>query len=137
LARSDVRSKQARAKASLRDLAKAREAASSAIASDEAILRRVSGDVRSVLVAADDQRRAAQQASERALAAPLSSPTSKAPASGPPPPPAPPPAPPAPLPPPPPSPPSGGYANPLRDITALTPERIDQGVDYAGFGSIY
>src|SRR5437868_7333022 len=81
LARSDVRSKQARAKASLRDLAKAREAASSAIASDEAILRRVSGDVRSVLVAADDQRRAAQQASERALAAPLSSPTSKAPAS--------------------------------------------------------
>src|SRR5207237_2954334 len=32
---------------------------------------------------------------------------------------------------------AGGYANPLRDITALTPERIDQGVDYAGFGSIY
>ena len=25
----------------------------------------------------------------------------------------------------------------MRDITALTPERIDQGVDYAGFGSIY
>lgn len=134
LARSDVRSKQARAKASLRDLARARDAASSAIASDEAILRHVSGDVRNVLVAADDQRRAAQQASERALAAPLPSPTSKAPASGPPLPPAPPPAPPAPLPPPPPS---RGYANPLRDITALTPERIDQGVDYAGFGSIY
>jgi len=129
-----VRSKQARAKASLRDLANARDTASSAIASDEEILRHVSGDVRDVLIAADDRHRAAQQASERALAAPLPSPTSKAPTSGPPPAPAPPPAPPAP---PPPPPPSGGYANPLRAIMALTPERIDQGVDYAGFGSIY
>ena len=31
----------------------------------------------------------------------------------------------------------GSYADPLRDINALTPERIDQGVDYSGYGPIY
>ncbi len=30
-----------------------------------------------------------------------------------------------------------GYANPLRAISALSPERIDQGVDYHGYGPIY
>lgn len=32
---------------------------------------------------------------------------------------------------------SGDYANPLRSIYALSPERIDQGVDYRGYGPIY
>ncbi len=32
---------------------------------------------------------------------------------------------------------SGGYVNPLRAIAALSPERIDQGVDYSGYGPIY
>jgi murein DD-endopeptidase MepM/ murein hydrolase activator NlpD len=31
----------------------------------------------------------------------------------------------------------GAYANPLRAIAGLTPERIDQGVDYAGSGPVY
>lgn len=31
----------------------------------------------------------------------------------------------------------GGYGNPLRSIAALVPERIDQGVDYRGYGPIY
>ena len=31
----------------------------------------------------------------------------------------------------------GGYQNPLRAIDGLTPERVDQGVDYAGGGPIY
>lgn len=31
----------------------------------------------------------------------------------------------------------GGYRNPLRAVTGLTPERIDQGVDYGGGGPIY
>lgn len=31
----------------------------------------------------------------------------------------------------------GTYMNPLRDVSGLTPERIDQGVDYAGSGSVY
>ncbi len=31
----------------------------------------------------------------------------------------------------------GGYQNPLRAVSQLTPERIDQGVDYTGGGPIY
>jgi hypothetical protein len=31
----------------------------------------------------------------------------------------------------------GSYADPLRDINGLSPERIDQGVDYSGYGPIY
>jgi len=31
----------------------------------------------------------------------------------------------------------GGYANPLRDVKGITPERIDQGVDYSGKGPIH
>ena len=31
----------------------------------------------------------------------------------------------------------GGYQNPLRAVNGLTPERIDQGVDYAGAGPVY
>jgi hypothetical protein len=31
----------------------------------------------------------------------------------------------------------GGYANPLRSVAGLTPQRVDQGVDYAGGGPIY
>jgi murein DD-endopeptidase MepM/ murein hydrolase activator NlpD len=30
-----------------------------------------------------------------------------------------------------------GYANPLRGVAGLTPERIDQGVDYSGSGPVY
>jgi hypothetical protein len=32
---------------------------------------------------------------------------------------------------------AGGYQNPLRSVTKLEPERVDQGVDYAGAGPIY
>jgi hypothetical protein len=31
----------------------------------------------------------------------------------------------------------GGYANPLRDVNALVPQEIDQGVDYCGSGPVY
>jgi murein DD-endopeptidase MepM/ murein hydrolase activator NlpD len=31
----------------------------------------------------------------------------------------------------------GSYSNPLRGLGGLRPERIDQGVDYSGFGAIY
>jgi hypothetical protein len=34
-------------------------------------------------------------------------------------------------------PPPSGYANPLRSLAALYPERIDQGVDYSALGDIY
>ncbi len=32
---------------------------------------------------------------------------------------------------------AAGYANPLRGVSALHPERIDQGVDFSGYGPIY
>ncbi len=32
---------------------------------------------------------------------------------------------------------AAGYANPLRAVSALHPERIDQGVDFSGYGPIY
>jgi hypothetical protein len=31
----------------------------------------------------------------------------------------------------------GGYRNPLRGVSALVPERIDDGVDFSGFGPVY
>lgn len=31
----------------------------------------------------------------------------------------------------------GAYANPLRSVGGLAPERVDQGVDFQGFGPIY
>ncbi len=31
----------------------------------------------------------------------------------------------------------GSYSNPLRSVQALYPERVDQGVDYSGYGPIY
>jgi len=33
--------------------------------------------------------------------------------------------------------PVGGYLNPLRRVSALVPQEIDQGVDYCGFGPVY
>src|SRR5262249_48456778 len=32
---------------------------------------------------------------------------------------------------------TGNYDNPLRSVMGLTPERVDEGVDYAGSGPIY
>jgi murein DD-endopeptidase MepM/ murein hydrolase activator NlpD len=32
---------------------------------------------------------------------------------------------------------SGGYGNPFRGVSGLSPERIDSGVDYAGVGPVY
>lgn len=122
---------QAQATATLHELAGARRAAASAIASDETLLRHAKGNLRSLLAADAARADAAQQASERALAHrpvvtpqplpvdPPSSPSSPSPPS------------------PPHSPSPGAYANPLRGVSALSPERIDQGVDYSGFGPIY
>ncbi len=125
-----LRSAHARATATLHALATAQRAATAAITSDEALLLRVKGNLRSLLKAEAERADAAQQAAERALA--------RRPVSSQPLPPVAPPSQPSPLPPPPPPGPApGGYANPLRAITALSPERIDQGVDYSGFGPIY
>ena len=126
-----------------------RDAATATIAADEAKLGHVNANLRALLAADAKKRAAANAAAERLLATATLTPSAPAlPASTVPAPqfaPAPafvpspgstsPPPPPSGPPPPPSSP--GGYANPLRAVQVLTPERIDQGVDYAGFGSLY
>jgi hypothetical protein len=90
-------------------------AATAAIAAEQQTLTSVKQDLRVQLQA---ERETAQVAAERALAR-YPWPTSDG----------------AVLPIPPPTP--GSYANPLRAIRQLTPERIDMGVDYSGYGPIY
>jgi len=139
-----LQSEQSQAKKTLDDLTAAHDAATTAIATDEAQLSHVKGDLRVLVAAANEEQRAAQAAAERALAraastqvpaphaAPVAS-TESAPVT-------PLPPPPSPTPSPSPSPSQGsssGYANPFRSASGLSPERIDQGVDYSGFGPVY
>ena len=122
---------EAQAHATLVQLARARDDAMSAISSDTALLTRVNGNLQSLLIVEAKQREAAQQSAERALATtPLLEAAPAAPTTQPPPNTSP-----RPANQPPPTP--GLYANPLRDVRGLTPERIDMGVDYIGFGPIY
>jgi murein DD-endopeptidase MepM/ murein hydrolase activator NlpD len=144
-AQHGLEAEQGQARETLRQLTKAHDAATAAIAADEAKLSHISGDLRSLLAAASERQHAAEVAAEeRALAAapkvapseptlPTPVPTTTPPRS-------------SfvllpsrsatqPTEPPPSS--SGGYANPLRAVTALSSERIDQGVDYSGFGPVY
>jgi murein DD-endopeptidase MepM/ murein hydrolase activator NlpD len=140
-AQSGLQSEQAQATKTLQQLASAQNAATAAIASEQTQLSHVRGNLRTLVAAANEQQRADQLAAERALAAAAPSQPSQLPLP-------PPvvttttPAAPSPTQPPSPSPtptppPSGGYANPLRAIVALSSNRIDQGVDYSGFGPIY
>jgi murein DD-endopeptidase MepM/ murein hydrolase activator NlpD len=136
-AQGSLRSEQNQATKTLHQLASARDAATAAIASDEASLARVRGNLRSLLAAANARHRAAQIAAEQRLAVPAPAAHTAAvlPIPAAPPSTTVPPAPTSPPPVPPSS--SNGYANPLRDVAALSAERIDQGVDYSGFGPIY
>ena len=135
-AQRGLQSAQSQATKTLQQLATARDAANAQIASEQTQLMSVRGNLRALVTAADAQRRADAAAAERALAAaapsqpsqlPLpvvtttTSPTRQ----------------PVPSDPPPTSQSPGSYANPLRAVQALSPERIDQGVDYSGFGPIY
>jgi len=137
-----LQSEEAQAKQTLAELAAAHDAATQAIADDEAQLGRVQGNVRVLLAAANAEREADRAAAERAFAAAARAPITEAPTTSEPltvptPDSPPPPANPTPSPPPPRTGSSNGYGNPFRAVSALTPERIDQGVDYAGFGSVY
>jgi murein DD-endopeptidase MepM/ murein hydrolase activator NlpD len=107
---------QSRARSTLRQLASAKAAADAAITADDANLSKVNSRLQLELAAA--AQAAEQAAAERAIEAWQKN----APH-----------APPVPIPPPSP----GTYANPLRAIKALNPERIDMGVDFSGFGPIY
>ncbi|HXY44139.1 MAG TPA: hypothetical protein VEH29_08115 [Acidimicrobiales bacterium] len=116
-----LRSEQARTASTLRQLASARQAAQAALGTDRAILSHVSANLLALVTAANERREAAEEEEEeQALAAEEAQPPAVAP-----------------IPPPPIQAAPGGYANPLRSISDLLPERIDQGVDYSGSGPIY
>jgi murein DD-endopeptidase MepM/ murein hydrolase activator NlpD len=131
---------QSQAQASVQRLAGARQAARAALDRDVVQLGQVKGNLQALLATAAKQRQAAQQAAEEAMAAQRAAAQAAAAEAaaaqatsqaGP--------TPVAPWRPVTvtvnPSP--GSYANPLRAVNALSPERIDQGVDYSGFGPIY
>jgi murein DD-endopeptidase MepM/ murein hydrolase activator NlpD len=115
---SNLSAKQAQAKRTLHELADARRATLAAVKSDEALLQHVNADLAALVVVAAQE--AEQRDAERKLAAMPLVPTAAA-------------VPPMPIP----KPTPGTYANPLRAIKNLVPERIDQGVDFAGIGPIY
>jgi murein DD-endopeptidase MepM/ murein hydrolase activator NlpD len=122
-AETELRSEQAQADADVHELAGERQAAQTALTSDDALLAQAKGNLQALLAAAAKQRQAAEQAEEDAMAAkaaqtqaaqiqasvPVTVTLNASP---------------------------GSYADPLRGISALTPERIDQGVDYNGYGPI-
>jgi murein DD-endopeptidase MepM/ murein hydrolase activator NlpD len=144
---SALRSEQARIAATLRQLASADEAAQHAIEADKVILSHVSANLLALVIAANERHEAAEEeAQERVMAAAAAQKAANTPP--PPPPTTTPPTTTSPAttpttttpqspPPPPPPPPPGIYANPLRAVGDLVPERVDQGVDYSGSGPIY
>jgi murein DD-endopeptidase MepM/ murein hydrolase activator NlpD len=115
-AESQLEAAQAQAVTSARALASARRSAEASLTRDQGLLSTAQGDLQAVLAAAAAESAAEEREEERDLAVaappPPASPVSFNPSPG-------------------------RYANPLRAIAALGPERIDQGVDYRGYGSIY
>jgi murein DD-endopeptidase MepM/ murein hydrolase activator NlpD len=123
---TQLRSEQAQADADVHQLADERQAAQAALTNDDALLTQAKGNLQALLAAAAEQREAAEQAQEQAMAAKAAAAQAQAAQTQAVPPvsvafnPSP-----------------GSYADPLRGISALSPERIDQGVDYSGYGPIY
>jgi murein DD-endopeptidase MepM/ murein hydrolase activator NlpD len=123
---ANLDSERSQAHATLDKLASAKHDAQAAVASDNALLTNVKGDLKALLAAAAARAAAQQKAEEQNLARQHAGSGGGGGGGGP--------IPPAPVLPPA-SP--GTYANPLRAIGGLNPERIDQGVDFSGFGPIY
>jgi len=115
---------QAQAAATVTQLDADRQSAQAALDSDNALLKSVQGNLQALLAAAEAQREAQERAEEEAMAEAAAAAAAAAAAKQ-----APAPVNFHPTP--------GSYANPLRDVSGLNPERIDQGVDYSGFGPIY
>ena len=107
----------------VRSLIPAQNAANAAIVRDDELLAGVRGNLK-ILLAADHRRQLAEAAAEKKLSkqsivesassVKLPVPVPTAVPSG-----------------------SSGYVNPLRAISGLSPSRVDQGVDYQGFGPIF
>lgn len=122
VATTALHAQQAQAQATLAVLTSDRNAAQAALGQDETALGQAKGNLAAVLAAIAQQQAAQQVAQEQAIAqaaaaqqanaaaAQASSQVIAAP---------------------------GTYANPLRGVGGLNPERIDQGVDFSGYGPIY
>jgi hypothetical protein len=132
-AETQLHNEEAQAQATLQQLSGARQAAQVALDRDNTLLSQTQGNLQSLLDAAARQRQEEQQAEEERMAAAQAAAKAAAQAAeqaaaqggtvrpvnisiNPAP---------------------GTYVNPLRAINALNPERIDQGVDYSGYGPIY
>ena len=123
-----LQSAQSQAQASVQQLAGARQAAQTALTRDDTLLSKAQGNLQALLAAEARQRQAAEEAEEEAMAAQAAARAAAQAAAqaatshpvdvtfNPSP---------------------GSYTNPLRAVNALTSERIDQGVDYSGYGPIY
>lgn len=133
-AEASLHAEQVRSSTLLQQLSSDRTSAEAAVAADEALLNQAKGNLAQAIAAANAQRQAAQQAAEAAAAAAAAAAAGSGGQNGSPPPPQ---GPPPVVTTTPTGPPPAGYSNPLASISALNPERIDQGVDYSGYGSIY
>ena len=102
----------------------AHDAAERAIGASESTLSQVHGNLQKLISAAEARRAAAREAAAEAAIAAAAAQSEAA-------------APPAPTTDAAPAPVAGRYANPLRGMAGLESERIDQGVDYGGWGPIY
>jgi murein DD-endopeptidase MepM/ murein hydrolase activator NlpD len=116
-----LHAEQASTTATLNDLASAREAANAAVQADQSSLDSVNANLLKLVNAALEQRRLAAEREEEARlaeenAAAQQVTTTAAITAQPTP---------------------GSYANPLRSISGLSPERIDMGVDFGGYGPLY
>jgi murein DD-endopeptidase MepM/ murein hydrolase activator NlpD len=113
---AQLRATQAQDQANIAQLAAAKDAAQAALAQDDALLGQVKSNLAVLVAQAAAQAKAAQQREEAILAAeaaaahPVNFSFNPSP---------------------------GSYSNPLRSINGLNPERVDQGVDYSGYGPIY
>jgi len=108
---------QVQAQASVQQLAGARQAAQAALTHDDTLLSKTKGDLQNLLAIAAKQRQEAEEREEEELAAAQAATQRPVNVTF--------------------NPTPGTYSNPLRAINGLNPERVDQGVDYSGFGLIY
>lgn len=118
-----LNTQQSQTAAVLNELKTSRDAANQAVNVDEATLSQVSGNLLALVNAANLKREEArEEAAERAIAEATAEQSANQSASS------------TPLSA---SPTPGKYDNPLRGMAGLSPERIDQGVDYQGYGPIF
>ena len=110
--------------ATLAELATARQSADAAVGQDNAVLGGLNNNLLALVAAANERRAAAaEQEKEEQLAEEAQQAAAQAATSG------------APAPSAQASP--GTYSNPFRSTRGLYPERIDQGVDFGGFGPVF